>query len=339
INFTFPHIGNIGTNDEDNESYHSYVHGCLFNNDVTIASNYRSQQNLDEWLLKRSIPAMFGLCTRSLTHYIRSNKAPNGILSTNMSGQFDLEEMAQQLASWPGLKGADLARQVSCKQKWKLSAQNWKWSSNLRKNNLKDQYHVIAIDYGIKYNIIRLLHDVGCKVEIVPADTSSESILAHNPDGIFLSNGPGDPASTEKTLRPTIKKLIEYEIPIFGICLGQQILALSLGGRTKKMQLGHHGANHPIFDDTTQKVEITSQNHGFVVEEQSLPKHIKITHRSLFDHTIAGFEVKDKPIFAVQYHPEASPGPQDSHYLFQRFASLMQTYKDTKAQKIKSKMH
>ncbi len=325
INFTFPHIGNTGTNDEDEEANIPYAKGMIIANQASEPSNYRSTASLDRWLKRHSIPAIAGVDTRLLTQTIRNNGAPNGALCVSMDKKFDLDKIKYNLKNWPGIINADLASIVSCKQPYDFNEQTWQWNVGFPIRT-QPKFKVVAIDYGIKRNILRLLNDEGCDITVVPADEPAEAILARKPDGIFLSNGPGDPAATGAFAIPIIQKLFKSNIPMFGICLGQQLMALALGAKTKKMHLGHHGANHPVFDYTTQKVEITSQNHGFIIDESTLPDHIEITHRSLFDQTVAGFAVKDKPIFCVQYHPEASPGPQESKYLFQRFSNLMSSY-------------
>jgi len=323
INFTFPHIGNVGTNDEDNESDKIWARGVIFNTDITSPSNYRSIKNLDVWLKKNKIVGIAGIDTRKLTNYIRDNGAPKGTLQFSKRKKYNLENLKKLNDKWSGLLGLDLASQVSCKKPYKWnSLKTWNKEQGYKKNKKKG-YKIVAIDYGIKKNILRCLSDLHCKVKIVPAKTTAKKILSENPDGIFLSNGPGDPAATGKYAVPIIKELIKSKLPIFGICLGHQLLALALGAKTSKMHLGHRGANHPVKNLITNTVEITSQNHGFKVDNNSLPKNIKITHISLFDKSVEGIETKNKRIFSVQYHPEANPGPQDSKYLFEKFINLI----------------
>ena len=319
INFTFPHIGNVGTNSEDNEADKAWAKGVILNCDITEPSNYRSIRKLDNWLKNRKIVGIVGLDTRVITNYIRDKGAPKGTIQFLKKGNHNLKKLLNNARSWSGLLGLDLAKKVTCKKiyKWK-SFKTWDKKNGYIKNK-KNKYKIIAIDYGIKKNQLRCFSDINCAVTIVPANLSADKIIKLKPDGVFLSNGPGDPAATGKYAIPIIRKLIKNKIPIFGICLGHQILSLALGAKTKKMSLGHRGANHPVKDLTTNKVEITSQNHGFEVDIKSIPKNVKITHKSLFDGSIEGIEVKNKKLFSVQYHPEASPGPQDSKYLFEKF--------------------
>ena len=312
INFTFPHIGNVGTNLDDNETYNPFVSGIIINCDISEPSNFRSIQHLHLWLKKNNIPGLCNIDTRSITSIIRTNGAPKGCLDTlNKKGETTIKKL-NQVINWPGLNGLDLAKEVSCKKIFK-----WKPINN------RPKLKIVAIDYGIKHNILNSLRNFDAEIIIVPAETKSKDILGYNPDGIFLSNGPGDPKATGKYAIPIIQELVKSNIPIFGICLGHQIISLAFGAKTKKMFQGHRGANHPVKNLITQKVEITSQNHGFVVTEESLPKSIKLTHKSLFDGTVEGIEHKKKNIFAVQYHPEASPGPHDSHYLFKKFIQII----------------
>ena len=319
INFTFPHIGNVGTNIDDNESNKIWVKGVIFNTDITSPSNYRSMKHLGVWLKRNKIVGIAGIDTRKLTNYIRDNGAPKGTLQFSKKKGCNIENLKKTTINWSGLLGLDLASQVSCKKPYKWqSLKTWNKEKGYKKNK-KKKYKIIAIDYGIKKNILRCLTDLDCEIKIVPAKTSADKILSDKPNGIFLSNGPGDPAATGKYAIPTIKKLIKSNLPIFGICLGHQLLALALGAKTSKMHLGHRGANHPVKNLKSKKVEITSQNHGFKVEKNSIPKHVKITHISLFDKSVEGIELKNKPVFSVQYHPEANPGPQDSKYLFKKF--------------------
>jgi len=323
INFTFPHIGNVGTNDEDNESDKIWAKGVIFNTDITSPSNYRSIKNLDLWLKKNKVVGIAGIDTRKLTNYIRDNGAPKGSLEFSSNQKHDVKKLKKITENWSGLLGLDLASEVSCGKPYKWnSMKTWNKKNGYIKNK-KKKYKIVAIDYGIKKNILRCLTDLHCEIKIVPAETSGQKILNEKPDGIFLSNGPGDPAATGKYAIPIIKQLIKSGIPIFGICLGHQILSLALGAKTSKMHLGHRGANHPVKNLKTKKVEITSQNHGFKVEEKSIPSNVNITHLSLFDKSIEGIELKNKPVFSVQYHPEASPGPQDSKYLFNKFINYI----------------
>ena len=323
INFTFPHIGNVGTNKEDVESDKIWTRGVIINSEITDPSNYRALSHLNRWLKKNKIVGITGLDTRSLTNFIRDKGAPKGTISHSKKGKFNLNNLTKSTINWSGLKNLDLAKQVSTKKNftWK-GFKTWKKGDGFKKNN-KNSYHVVAIDYGIKKNILRYFSDFKCKVTVVPCDTKADKILALKPSGIFLSNGPGDPAATGKYAIQIIKDLIKKNLPIFGICLGHQILALTLGGKTKKMKLGHRGANHPVKNLIHDKVEITSQNHGFEVIKESLPKNVEVTHKSLFDNSIEGIRLKNKPIFSVQYHPESNPGPQDSVYLFQEFINSM----------------
>ena len=323
INFTFPHIGNVGTNNEDHESDKIWTKGVIFNSEITNPSNYRSLKNLDFWLKKNKIVGITGLDTRSLTNYIRDKSAPKGTICYNKKGNFNLKKLLNNSIKWPGLKGLDLANTVSTNKKyiWK-GFKTWKKNIGFKKNK-KKKYKIIAIDYGIKKNILRYFSDFNCKVNIVSCKTSVEKILKLKPNGVFLSNGPGDPAATGKYAIGIIKELIKKDLPVFGICLGHQILGLALGAKTKKMKLGHRGANHPVKNLNENKVEITSQNHGFEIIRESLPKNIQITHTSLFDNSIEGIRLKNKPVFSVQYHPESNPGPQDSVYLFQEFINNM----------------
>ena len=323
INFTFPHVGNVGTNKEDHESDKIWTKGVILNSEITSPSNYRSLINLDLWLKKNKIVGITGLDTRNLTNFIRDRGAPRGTISFARNGKFNISKLTNTTTKWSGLKNLDLAEKVTTKKNYIWSGfKTWKKETGYVKNNNKS-LNVVAIDYGIKKNILRYFTDFNCKVNVVSCKTSAESILKLKPNGIFLSNGPGDPAATGKYAISIIKKLIKKDIPIFGICLGHQILALALGAKTKKMKLGHRGANHPVKNLIKDNVEITSQNHGFEIIKKSLPKNIEITHKSLFDNCIEGIRLKKKPIFSVQYHPESSPGPQDSVYLFQQFINNM----------------
>ncbi len=323
INFTFPHIGNVGTNKEDFESDKIWTKGVIFNSEITSPSNYRSYQHLDAWLKKNKIVGITGLDTRSLTNFIRDKGAPKGTIAYSKKSKFHINKLIKSTVRWGGLKNLDLAEKVSTKKNyiWK-GHKTWKKEYGYRKNN-QNSFHVVAIDYGIKKNILRYFSDFKCKVTVVSCKTTVEKILSLKPNGVFLSNGPGDPAATGKYAIKIIQGLIQKKMPLFGICLGHQILALALGGKTKKMKLGHRGANHPVKNLINDNVEITSQNHGFEVVRENLPKNILITHKSLFDNSIEGIKLKNKPVFSVQYHPESNPGPQDSVYLFQEFINNM----------------
>jgi carbamoyl-phosphate synthase small subunit len=326
INFTFPHIGNVGTNNEDLESDKVWTKGAIFNSEITSPSNYRALRTLDEWLKKNKIVGLTGLDTRSLTNFIRDKGAPKGTISNNKKGKFNIKKLINYSIKWPGLNGLDLAKEVSTKKtySWK-GFKTWRKETGYKKNT-KKIFKIVAIDYGIKKNILRYFSDYNCDVKVVSCKTSAEEISKLKPDGIFLSNGPGDPAATGKYAIKTIQKLIKKDYPIFGICLGHQILALALNAKTKKMKLGHRGANHPVKNLLNNKVEITSQNHGFEVIEKSLSKNVQITHKSLFDNSIEGIRLKSRPVFSVQYHPEANPGPQDSKYLFKSFIQDIKKY-------------
>lgn len=318
ITFTFPHIGNVGTNEEDIETVNPAARGLIVREDITDPSSWRAAKHFDAWLKSHNLPGIAGIDTRALTRKIRDSGAPNGIIAHAPDGKFDLDALYEQAKNWPGLEGMDLAKEVSCTQVYKWDESAWELGKGYGKQT-KPEFRVVAIDYGAKRNILRCLAAAGCDVTVVPASASVEDIMAHKPDGVFLSNGPGDPAETGKYAVPVIKELIGKNIPMFGICLGHQMLALALGGKTKKMHLGHRGANQPVKDLETGKVEITSQNHGFCVIPETLPQNVKVTHLSLFDGSNEGLRMTDKPVFSVQYHPEASPGPQDSHYLFEKF--------------------
>ena len=323
INFTFPHIGNVGTNKEDHESDKIWTKGIILNSEITSPSNYRALANLDTWLKKNKIVGITGLDTRSLTNFIRDKGPPKGTISFSKNGKFNIRKLINLTIKWGGLKNLDLAEKVTTNKNYIWSGlKTWKKESGFIKNKTKS-LNVVAIDYGIKKNILRYFSDFNCKVTIVSCKTNANEILKLKPHGVFLSNGPGDPAATGKYAIGTIKELIKKEMPIFGICLGHQILALTLGAKTKKMKLGHRGANHPVKNLIKNNVEITSQNHGFEIIKESLPKNIEVTHKSLFDNCIEGIRLKNKPIFSVQYHPESNPGPQDSVYLFQEFINNM----------------
>ncbi len=322
ITFTFPHIGNVGTNPEDIETVTPAARGLVIRADITTPSNWRSAQHLDVWLKNHRLVGISGLDTRKLTRLIRDQGAPNGVVAHDPDGKFDLDALKAKAAAWPGLAGMDLALDVSCRQTYGWDESAWSLGQGYGRQE-NPRFHVVAVDYGAKRNILRCLAAAGCRVTVVPATSGAEDILRHKPDGVFLSNGPGDPAATGKYAVPAIRGVLESGVPLFGICLGHQMLALALGGRTEKMARGHRGANHPVKDLATGRVEITSQNHGFMVIPESLPSEVEVSHVSLFDGSNEGIRLKDKPVFSVQYHPEASPGPQDAHYLFERFTALM----------------
>jgi len=322
INFTFPHIGNVGANREDVETTIPAARGLVVRTAITEPANYRAEQSLDAWLKSHGIVGLSGVDTRWLTRLIRDRGAPNGVIAYQPEGCLDIAALRDEALAWPGLEGMDLAREVTCAQSYEWRETVWQRETGYGCQEAP-RFHVVAVDYGAKRNILRMLAGHGCRVTIVPATASAEDIMRHEPDGIFLSNGPGDPAATGEYAVPVLRELIATGTPIFGICLGHQLLALALGGRTHKMARGHRGANHPVKDSLTGKVEITSQNHGFVVDPASLPAGIAPTHVSLFDKTNEGLRVAGLPVFSVQHHPEASPGPQDSHYLFERFVGMM----------------
>ena len=330
ITFTFPHIGNVGTNEEDIETVNmaasAGVRGAVFQAPVTDPSNHRATRHLDQWLKARNIIGICGLDTRALTAMIREKGMPNAVIAHAPDGIFDLAALKQEAAEWPGIDGMDLVPGVTTAQRFDWTETTWRLGEGYGQLEAP-KYHVVAIDYGVKRNILRLLANEGCKVTVVPATTPAADILALKPDGVFLSNGPGDPAETGKYAVPVIRDLLASRVPTFGICLGHQMMALAVGAKTLKMHQGHHGANHPVMDYTTNKVEIVSMNHGFAVDTKTLPAHAKETHRSLFDGTNCGIALTDRPAFSVQHHPEASPGPQDSHYLFKRFVAMIETAK------------
>ncbi|MEM7442950.1 MAG: glutamine-hydrolyzing carbamoyl-phosphate synthase small subunit [Pseudomonadota bacterium] len=322
ITFTFPHIGNVGANPEDVETTTPVARGLILRADITDPSNWRATRDFDDWLRSNDLVGLAGIDTRRLTRKIRDGGPPNAVVAHAPDGAFELTDLTESARAWPGLEGMDLAIEVSCRQTYKWDEARWQLGDGYGRQE-NPRYKVVAVDYGAKRNILRCLASAGCAVTVVPATATAEEVLSHEPDGIFLANGPGDPAATGVYAVPTIRALLETGKPLFGICLGHQMLALALGGRTGKMDQGHRGANHPVKDLTTGKVEITSQNHGFKVLQDSLPDTVETTHISLFDGSNEGIRLKDKPVFSVQYHPEASPGPHDSHYLFERFVSLM----------------
>jgi len=326
ITFTFPHIGNVGANDDDIETVNLAAtpgaRGVILHAAVTSPSNYRARRHLDEWLRARGIIGLSGIDTRALTSLIRTRGMPNAVIAHARDGGFDLAALKAEAAAWPGLIGMDLVPSVTSAQRFTWDETPWQWDAGYGHGE-GPAFNVVAVDYGIKRNILRQLAGSGCRVTVVPATTPAADILALRPDGVFLSNGPGDPAATGQYAVPVIRGLIEARVPTFGICLGHQMLGIAVGGRTVKMPQGHHGANHPVKDLVTGKVEITSMNHGFAVDRASLPGDVEETHVSLFDGSNCGLALRGAPVFSVQYHPEASPGPRDSHYLFDRFVGLM----------------
>jgi len=322
IAFTFPHIGNVGANTEDVETRDAACRAVVLRAEVTEPSNWRAAQHLDTWLKSQDVVAVTGVDTRALTRRIRDLGAPHGVVVHAPDGRFGLEAAVETARQWPGLAGMDLAREVTCRQLYTWDETTWDRATGYGRL-VEPSYRVVAIDYGAKRNILRNLASAGCQVTVVPATATPEEVMRHEPDGVFLSNGPGDPAATGEYAVPTVESVIETGTPVFGICLGHQILARALGARTEKMHLGHRGANHPVKDLATGRVEITSQNHGFKVLPESLPASAEATHVSLFDGSNEGLRLRDAPVFSVQYHPEASPGPHDSHYLFQRFLQMI----------------
>ncbi|SMC71927.1 glutamine-hydrolyzing carbamoyl-phosphate synthase small subunit [Primorskyibacter flagellatus] len=323
VTFTFPHVGNVGVNPDDDETADPVAAGMVVKWMPTQSSNWRAVQELGDWLAARGRIAIGGVDTRRLTRAIRQQGAPHVALAHDPDGNFDTEALVAQARGFAGLEGVDLARDVTCAQSYRWDEMRWAWPDGYAKQE-SPRHKVVAVDYGAKRNILRCLASAGCDVTVLPATATAEEIMAHEPDGVFLSNGPGDPAATGEYAVPMIKSLLEQtDLPIFGICLGHQMLALALGAQTVKMNHGHHGANHPVKDYTTDKVEITSMNHGFAVDSQTLPEGVEETHVSLFDGSNCGLRVKDRPVFSVQHHPEASPGPQDSFYLFERFTDYM----------------
>ncbi|MEO0357709.1 MAG: glutamine-hydrolyzing carbamoyl-phosphate synthase small subunit [Pseudomonadota bacterium] len=323
VTFTFPHIGNTGVTDEDDETADPVAAGMVVKWNPTDPSNWRAQGDLGPWLAKRGRIAIGGIDTRRLTRAIRHQGAPHVALAHNPQGTFDLEQLVAQARAFSGLEGLDLAKDVTCAQSYRWNQMRWAWPQGYAPQT-SPKHKVVAIDYGAKRNILRCLASAGCDVTVLPATATAQDVMDHNPDGVFLSNGPGDPAATGTYAVPMIKDILATtDLPVFGICLGHQMLALALGAQTVKMNHGHHGANHPVKDKTTGKVEITSMNHGFTVDSQTLPDGVAETHVSLFDGSNCGIAMKDRPVFSVQYHPEASPGPQDSYYLFERFAAAM----------------
>ena len=323
VTFTFPHIGNTGVNPEDDETGTPVAEGMVVKWDPTEPSNWRSVEDLNNWMTARGRIAIGGVDTRRLTRAIRQQGAPHVALAHDPEGNFDIEALVAKAREFSGLEGLDLAKDVTCAQSYRWDEMRWAWPDGYPRQEAP-KHKVVAVDFGAKRNILRCLASAGCDVTVLPASATAEEVLAHNPDGVFLSNGPGDPAATGEYAVPMIKKILDStDLPVFGICLGHQMLALALGAKTIKMNHGHHGANHPVKDHTTGKVEITSMNHGFAVDAQTLPEGVEESHVSLFDGSNCGIRMTDRPVFSVQHHPEASPGPQDSFYLFERFADAM----------------
>jgi carbamoyl-phosphate synthase small subunit len=320
VAFTFPHIGIVGTNSEDIEATTPVVRAMIVRADASQPSNYRALSPLDRWLKLHNIPGIAGIDTRALTNRIRENGMPHGVVAVSPDGVFDREALVKQARGFPGLVGLDLAKDVTCRQQYSWNETPWAWGAGYGVEK-ETTWRAVVLDYGVKRNILRQLAGHGAEIIVLPASATFDDVMRHNPHGVLLSNGPGDPEATGAYAIPTIKGVLDAKIPIFGICLGHQMLGLALGGKTKKMAQGHHGANHPVKDLQTGKVEIVSMNHGFTVDADTLPAHVIQTHVSLFDGTNCGLAVKDQPVFSVQYHPEASPGPMDSHYLFERFAT------------------
>lgn len=331
VAFTFPHMGNVGVNVEDIEqmsgSAETAARGAIFRDTPTAPANWRADGDLDAWMKRRGVIGLAGVDTRALTRSIRENGMPHGVIAHDPEGKFDIPALIEKAKAWAGLEGLDLAKDASCLQPFVYDEGLWDWPEGYAKPASQPKYEVVVLDYGVKRNILRALTSIGARVTVVPAKTSAEDVLARKPDGVLLSNGPGDPAATGEYAVPEIKKLVESGVPVFGICLGHQMMARALGAKTVKMDQGHHGANHPVKDVTTGKVEIVSMNHGFTVDRDSLPEPVVETHVSLFDGTNAGIALKDRPVFSVQHHPEASPGPTDSLYLFERFAGYMDAAK------------
>jgi carbamoyl-phosphate synthase small subunit len=324
VAFTFPHIGIVGANSEDVEATTTAVRAVIVRADAEDPSNYRALATLDRWLAANNIPGIAGIDTRALTARIREKGMPHGIVAHAPDGNFDIAALTKAAREFPGLEGLDLAKDVSCRQSYTWCEMPWAWSEGYG-DQQNPTWRAVVLDYGVKRNILRQLAGHGAEIVVLPADSSFADVMRHEPDGVLLSNGPGDPAATGEYAIPTIKALVESGTPVFGICLGHQMLALALGAKTKKMAQGHHGANHPVKDLTTGKVEIVSMNHGFTVDSDTLPKGVKETHVSLFDGSNCGIAVDGQPVFSVQYHPEASPGPMDSHYLFDRFVDAVKT--------------
>lgn len=327
VAFTFPHMGNVGVNVDDIEqmsgSAETAARGAIFRDVPTAPANWRADGDLDTWMKRRGVVGLAGVDTRALTRSIRETGMPHGVIAHAPDGKFDIPALIEKAKAWAGLEGLDLAKDASCLQPFVYDEGLWNWPEGYAKPAPQPKYEVVVMDYGVKRNILRALTSIGARATVVPASTSAEDVLARKPDGVLLSNGPGDPAATGEYAVPEIRKLIDSGVPVFGICLGHQMMARALGAQTVKMEQGHHGANHPVKDVTTGKVEIVSMNHGFTVDRDSLPEPVVETHVSLFDGTNAGIALKNRPVFSVQHHPEASPGPTDSLYLFERFAENM----------------
>jgi len=328
VTFTFPHIGNVGANHEDLEADNPFALGCVVRQEVTAPSNFRAALGFVEWMRSNGRIGLSGVDTRALTRKVRTEGAPNGVIAYREDGRFDVEALLAKARAWPGLEGMDLAKEVSCRQMHRWSGGLWRLGRGYEERGSEEgqdtRPHVVAIDYGSKRNIFRNLADAGARITVLPATATFEEVMAHRPDGFFLSNGPGDPAATGEYAVPVIQAMLETGKPLFGICLGHQLLGLAVGARTTKMHQGHRGANHPVKRLADGRVEITSMNHGFAVEKESLPANARATHVSLFDGSLCGLELTDRPAFSVQYHPEASPGPQDSVYLFRKFVEQIQ---------------
>lgn len=325
VAFTFPHIGIVGTNSEDIESLNPAVRALVVRAAAEYPSNYRALSTLDRWLKLHNIPGIAGIDTRALTVRIREKGMPHGVVAHAPDGKLDIDALVAEARGFPGLEGLDLAKDVSCRQSYTWRELPWKWNEGYDTQQ-KPSWRAVVLDYGVKRNILRQLAGRGAEIVVLPAQSSFEDVLRYNPDGVLLSNGPGDPAATGEYAIPTIKALVDAKLPVFGICLGHQMLGLALGAKTRKMPQGHHGANHPVKDLETGKVEIVSMNHGFAVDRDTLPLGVKETHVSLFDGTNCGLALEGRPVYSVQYHPEASPGPMDSHYLFDRFAKTARAH-------------
>jgi len=334
VTFTFPHIGNVGVNEEDVETVDmaaaSGVRGVVLHAPITNPSNYRASRHFDTWLKARGVVGITGIDTRALTAMIRDNGMPNAVIAHDPAGHFDIEALKKQAAGLPDMAGLDLVPLVTGPQRYEWDEARWQLESGYGRRG-EERFHVVAIDYGAKRNILRLLAERGCRVTVLPPTATPADVMEQKPDGVFLANGPGDPAATGEYAVPTIRAVLDAKIPTFGICLGHQMLGLAIGASTMKMKQGHHGANHPVKEHATGKVEIVSMNHGFAVDPKTLPVNAEETHVSLFDGSNCGLRLTDRPAFSVQHHPEASPGPQDSHYLFDRFVAMMQDAKAREA--------